>query len=104
MSYAREAIGWTLIHFCWQAAAIALLYRLADAVLRRSRSHVRYVAALTAMLAMLAMASATLIYETVETSHQRAIASSHRDQMTLLHSYASIPAASDPGVSAPDPG
>ena len=50
MSYAMEAIGWTLIHFCWQAAAIVLLYRLVDAVMRRSRSHVRYVAALAALL------------------------------------------------------
>ena len=24
------AIAWTLIHFCWQAAAIALIYKVAD--------------------------------------------------------------------------
>ena len=31
-----EALGWTLIHFFWQAAAIALLYRLADAALGKA--------------------------------------------------------------------
>ena len=56
MSYATIALGWTLIHFCWQATAIALLYRLADAALSKAHSHVRYVAALVALLGMLAAA------------------------------------------------
>ncbi len=56
MSYATIALGWTLIHFCWQATAIALLYRLADAALSKAHSHVRYGAALVALLSMLAAA------------------------------------------------
>jgi len=63
MSYAITALGWTLIHFCWQAAAIALLYRLADAALSKASSQVRYVAALAALLSMLVAAGATLTWE-----------------------------------------
>ena len=58
-----EALGWTLIHFCWQAAAIALLYRVADLGLGKARSNVRYVLALAALLTMLAAAVVTLGYE-----------------------------------------
>src|SRR5271170_6198684 len=58
-----EALGWTLIHFCWQAAAIALLYRVADLALGKARSNVRYVLALAALLSMLAAAVVTLGYE-----------------------------------------
>ncbi len=58
-----EALGWTLIHFCWQAAAIALLYRVADVTLGKARSNVRYVLALVALLSMLAAAVVTLGYE-----------------------------------------
>ena len=58
-----EALGWTLIHFCWQAAAIALLYRVADVTMGRARSNVSYVLALAALLSMLAAAVVTLGYE-----------------------------------------
>ena len=58
-----EALGWTLIHFCWQAAAIALLYRLVDLTLGKARSNIRYVAALATLLGMLAVAMVTLGYE-----------------------------------------
>ena len=71
MSYATIALGWTLIHFCWQATAIALLYRLADAALSKAHSHVRYVAALVALLSMLAAAGATLAWESTRTADER---------------------------------
>jgi len=67
-----EALGWTLIHFCWQAAAIALLYGLADAALSKARSQVRYVAALAAVLTMLAAAGTTLAYEATRGAQDRA--------------------------------
>ena len=63
MMHHLDALGWTLIHFCWQAAAIALVYRVADAALVRARSHIRYALALGAMLSMLVTAVGTLAYE-----------------------------------------
>ena len=63
MNHPMESLGWTLLHFCWQAAAIALVYWLTDAVLRRARSQTRYVLALGTMLLMLVTALATFTYE-----------------------------------------
>ncbi len=63
MNHHLESLGWTLVHFCWQAAAIALVYWLTDAVLRKARSQTRYVLAVGTMLLMLASALATFAYE-----------------------------------------
>lgn len=63
MTYHVEALGWTLIHFCWQAAAIAILYRATDAALARRSSHARYAVALAALFALLAVAVGTFAYE-----------------------------------------
>jgi beta-lactamase regulating signal transducer with metallopeptidase domain len=63
MNHHLESLGWTLVNFCWQAAAIALVYWLADAVLAKARSQTRYVLALGTMLLMLVSALATLTYE-----------------------------------------
>ena len=44
-----ESLGWTLIHFCWQAAAIAILYKVVDFAFAKGRnatSHARYLFAL----------------------------------------------------------
>ncbi|HZD50420.1 MAG TPA: M56 family metallopeptidase [Silvibacterium sp.] len=106
MTCAMEAIGWTLIHFCWQAAVIALLYWLADAVLSKSRSHIRYVAALAALFTMLAAATATLIYERAASSHDWAANSrSHDDdQRSGPRVSGNAATAADPAMTAPDPG
>ena len=63
MNHHVESLGWTLVHFCWQAAAIALVYWLTDAVLWKARSQTRYVLALGTMLLMLVSALATFAYE-----------------------------------------
>ena len=63
MNHHLESLGWTLVHFCWQAAAIALVYWLSDAVLSKARSQTRYVLALATLLLMLSSALATLTYE-----------------------------------------
>jgi beta-lactamase regulating signal transducer with metallopeptidase domain len=63
MNHHLESLGWTLLHFCWQAAAIVLVYWLADAVLSKARSQTRYVLALGTMLLMFVSAVATLAYE-----------------------------------------
>ncbi len=63
MNHHLQSLGWTLLHFCWQAAAITLVYLLADLALSKTRSQTRYLLALGAMLLMLAAALATLAYE-----------------------------------------
>lgn len=63
MTHHWEALGWTLIHFCWQAGAIALLYKLADLAMAKERTQARYVLALAALLGMLGASIGTLAYE-----------------------------------------
>lgn len=63
MTHHWEALGWTLIHFCWQAAAIAVLYKLADLAMAKERTQARYTLALVALLGMLAASIGTLAYE-----------------------------------------
>jgi beta-lactamase regulating signal transducer with metallopeptidase domain len=63
MTHHWEALGWTLIHFCWQAAAIALVYKLADLAMGKERTQARYVLALVALLGMLVASIGTLGYE-----------------------------------------
>jgi beta-lactamase regulating signal transducer with metallopeptidase domain len=63
MNHHLQSLGWTLLHFCWQAAAIALVYSLADVALSKTRSQTRYLLAMVAMLLMFSSALATLAYE-----------------------------------------
>ena len=60
MTHTIQAIAWTLIHFCWQAAAVAVLYRLISMAFARKTSQTRYVLAVSALLLMLACACRNL--------------------------------------------
>ena len=50
------ALGWTLLHFCWQSTIIALLYALVDRCLLQSTMAVRYGVAMT-MLGLMPLAA-----------------------------------------------
>jgi beta-lactamase regulating signal transducer with metallopeptidase domain len=63
MTHHWQALGWTLVHFLWQGAAIALVYRVADLGLARRSANARYLLALGALLAMLAVSVGTLAFE-----------------------------------------
>jgi beta-lactamase regulating signal transducer with metallopeptidase domain len=63
MTHTIEATAWTLIHFCWQAALIAGIYRLTTIAFARRASEMRYVAALAVLLAMPAAAVFTFAWE-----------------------------------------
>ncbi|HWE87060.1 MAG TPA: M56 family metallopeptidase [Terracidiphilus sp.] len=63
MNHSLQAVAWTLIHFCWQAAVIAALYAVAARVTMRRSSHVRYAVALSAMAALVAAAALTFAWE-----------------------------------------
>src|SRR5579864_4833503 len=63
MTHVPQAIAWTLIHFCWQAAAIATAWRLISAAIARRSSQTRYLVALSALLLMLGTAVVTFAWE-----------------------------------------
>jgi len=44
-----QKLGWTLLHFVWQAAAVALLVGILLALLRKSSANLRYIIACTAL-------------------------------------------------------
>jgi beta-lactamase regulating signal transducer with metallopeptidase domain len=56
------ALGWTLLHFLWQGALIALLFGTANFLLRGASAAVRYGASCLAMLLMLVTGVATFIW------------------------------------------
>ena len=71
MTHTLQAVAWTLIHFCWQAAAIAAIYRLVSAAVIRRSSQTRYLVALAALLLMVVSAGATFAWEIREGAHPR---------------------------------
>jgi beta-lactamase regulating signal transducer with metallopeptidase domain len=89
MTHHWEALGWTLIHFCWQAAAIALVYKLADLAMAKERTQTRYLLALVALLGMLAASIGTLAYE--ESMYRQASTSSASGVFTAKPSFQIIP-------------
>ncbi len=54
-----QALGWTLLHFVWQGAALAVLFATLRAALRHATPSSRYAVAAVTLLAMLAMPVAT---------------------------------------------
>ncbi len=46
------ALGWTLLHFCWQGTAVAVAYAIIDRLTSRHTSKVRYAVALAAFMLM----------------------------------------------------
>ncbi len=60
-----QALGLTLLHFCWQGAIIAIAAKLVSAGLPALRPRAQYAISLFAMLAMAAAAVATFAWEQV---------------------------------------
>jgi beta-lactamase regulating signal transducer with metallopeptidase domain len=86
MTHHWQALGWTLLHFLWQGAAIALLYRVADLALARRSASARYALALGALLVMLGASVATLAYE------ESAFYQPRPHEAALLHNIGAAPA------------
>jgi beta-lactamase regulating signal transducer with metallopeptidase domain len=53
------ALGWTLLHFCWQGTLLGILYAVADRMTRRAATRVRYGIALLTLILMPIAAIAT---------------------------------------------
>src|SRR5216684_948760 len=57
------ALGWTLLHFCWQGTAVAVAYAFVDRMTSRATSQIRYVVALAALALMPAVVVGTFAME-----------------------------------------
>src|SRR5881227_1618316 len=55
------ALGWTLLHFCWQATAIALAWGAADRMAARTTTKVRYAMAVLTLACMPVVALFTFL-------------------------------------------
>lgn len=64
-----QALGFTLLHFCWQGAVIAGLYAAAIRIPPKSRPGTRYLIGLSALLAMAGAAAVTFGYELTRHAH-----------------------------------
>ncbi|MGA9461192.1 MAG: M56 family metallopeptidase [Terracidiphilus sp.] len=93
MNHTMDAIAWALIHFCWQAAAVAVLYRVLMVAFARSSSSTRYALSVAAMLLMAFGACATFTWE---------ISSAHPSPV-LHHTVAEIRNAALAAVSPQNP-
>ena len=56
-----QTLGWTLLHFIWQGALVAILLANLNILLRKRSANLRYVLSCAAMLLMLALPVATFI-------------------------------------------
>ena len=56
-----DALGWTLIHFIWQGAVVALVVAVAKKALKRRPANLKYLAACLGMFAMLALPLVTFL-------------------------------------------
>lgn len=54
------SLAWTLLHFLWQGALVALLLASANSLLKKRQANARYAAACVALLLMLALPATTL--------------------------------------------
>lgn len=57
-----ESLGWTLIHFVWQGAAVGLIFALLMRACRHTSPNLRYVIGLVCMCALLLLPIATYWY------------------------------------------
>jgi hypothetical protein len=94
MSHTLDAIAWTLIHFCWQAAAIAGIYRLSTVLLARSTSQTRYLIAVAAMLMMVGAAVGTFAWQMRWATSSRA---PHNAASTIEDASLALPRTMAPG-------
>lgn len=62
MNGTLQALGWTLIHFCWEATIIAAIYLATDLLLKNARSQTRYSLTLATLSSMFLAFMGTLRY------------------------------------------
>jgi beta-lactamase regulating signal transducer with metallopeptidase domain/peptidoglycan/xylan/chitin deacetylase (PgdA/CDA1 family) len=90
-----QLLGWTLLHFVWQGALVALAYASLSLSLRRSTANLRYLVACASMLLMLALPVATFFQLNSNVAADAASARARRAAPTLEQ-----PARGDAGRAA----
>jgi len=83
MTHYSELLALVLLHFVWQATAIALIYRFLDHRIAPGRPTIRYNLALAALLSMFGSSVLTFFYER---AHLLALSTRHNFASTLLPS------------------
>ncbi|HEV2275633.1 MAG TPA: hypothetical protein VGR96_15785, partial [Acidobacteriaceae bacterium] len=101
MTHIPEAVAWTLIHFCWQAAAIAAAYRLISIPLARRTADTRYLAALSSLLLMMTLAAGTFAWEMY--SNPAPIRLANAEAKFAAPVSGDFPRITAPGTLPPDP-
>ncbi|MDE3137134.1 MAG: M56 family metallopeptidase, partial [Acidobacteriota bacterium] len=56
-----QALGWTLVHFLWQGTALAVLFAVANRLLRQATANARYLVGCVTLALMLAAPVATFL-------------------------------------------
>ena len=95
MSDTFQALGWTLVHFCWQATVLAVLYLAGDFWFKKGPSQTRYLFTLATLLSMFILSVATLGYETVRYSAEVSVQVSNAPIQALATSNIEVLAAND---------
>ena len=54
-----QALGWTLLHATWQASLVAITWLIAKRFLKNASAHLRYLAAISALIALIACSAVT---------------------------------------------
>src|SRR5689334_14724693 len=101
MTVIPQAVAWTLIHFCWQAAAVAAIYRLVSIALARRSAEARYVTAISSLLVMVALAAGTFAWELRSSPTPVSFVSEATDFAAPL--AAGLPHTKAPGIFATQP-
>src|SRR5437667_4138314 len=90
-----QALGWTLLHFVWQGAALAALFAVANALCRRATT--RYALAAITLALMMAAPLITL----AGLMRQRDPAVRHGASALAVKPVAGVSVAAGPGVATP---
>src|ERR687893_815136 len=90
-----QLLGWTLLHFVWQGALVALAYAGISLSLRRSTANLRYTVACVAMLLMLLLPVATF-FRLNSTANSHAVSERARRAAPALEQ----PVRGDAGAAA----
>ena len=73
------ALGWALLHFCWQGTAVAVAYAVVDRATSHASSKVRYAVALAALMIMPLIVVGTFADEPRVATHTRSPVGSTSD-------------------------
>ncbi len=68
-----EKLGWPLLHFIWQGAAVALLVAMLLRILRRSTANLRYIISCVALALMILAPMATMLMLTDSAAYEEPI-------------------------------